>query len=41
MLSEMESYEVSEWATYFRIKDRELEKKRLQAEAEARARGGR
>lgn len=38
MLNELESYEISEWLEYYKIKNAEQEKAQKQAEAESRAR---
>lgn len=40
MLSEMESYEVTEWQLYFRLKNERQEREHKQAQAERRAKGG-
>lgn len=39
MLNEMESYEITEWVAYFKIKNDESKKQQAKANAEARARG--
>jgi len=38
MLNELESYEISEWIAYYKIKNSEQEKAQKKAEADARAR---